>query len=122
MNILINKENDNIFKQKIKTIQYKLDKLTETYRHLQPKTRQKRGLINGIGSIINSITGNLDQEDLHSLEKTIDQINRNEDKMTDKLNEQIQINNLMTDRFAKVQKYVTEQAKIIEYFFFFFYL
>ena len=62
-----------VLKYKIKTIHYKLDRLTETYAHLQPiTTRQKRGLINGIGSIINSITGNLDQDDLITVEKTID--------------------------------------------------
>lgn len=115
VNALINKEANVIFKLKIKTIHQRLNKLKETYEHLQPITRKKRGLINGLGNVINSITGNLDQTDLEHLEKAIEQINRNEDKLTDKLNQQIHVNNMMTDRFAKIQKYVTEQARIIEF-------
>ena len=39
-------------------------KILEQINQLNPKsTRQKRGIINGLGSIIKCLTGNLDNED-----------------------------------------------------------
>lgn len=104
-----------LYKYKLQIMKHKFEILTETYNHFRVNTRQKRGLIDGLGTIIHAITGNLDQDDLKDIGQAIDIINRNEDELTDKINEQINVNNLMIDRFSKIQKYVTDQSRIIEY-------
>ncbi|CAG9794954.1 unnamed protein product [Diatraea saccharalis] len=50
-----------------------LDHLDEICNHLniQTKTRSKRGLINGLGSIIEAITGHLDHDDLIHIKKNL---------------------------------------------------
>lgn len=53
--------------------------------------KQKRGLINGLGTIIKSITGNLDQSDAEKYDKAIKEISSNQFKIKDVMKEQLSI-------------------------------
>ncbi|XP_052745003.1 uncharacterized protein LOC128199454 [Bicyclus anynana] len=83
-----------------KQIEYLIDKVESKLVYLGSKMisagrtylpRVKRGLINGLGSIVKAITGNMDQEDAIRLENEIQQIKRLA------LNKQHQTLGLMTD-------------------------
>lgn len=49
-----------------------LDHVKEICNHLNIQSRVKRGLINGLGSIIKLITGNLDQDDLNNIQRDLE--------------------------------------------------
>lgn len=56
-------ETTQLAKIALKTTQQKLKELTTKLNLLKPRNRQKRGLINALGSTIKFITGNMDYED-----------------------------------------------------------
>lgn len=49
---------------------------------LYPKSRTRRGLINGMGTVIKTITGNMDAEDANNLNRQIQDIQLNEHQST----------------------------------------
>lgn len=62
----IDKDNKNLLGNKIIIISAKVDMAQNKFNHILPK-RLKRGLINGLGTIIKDITGNLDNDDLKDI-------------------------------------------------------
>ena len=46
--------------------------------NINENLRKKRGLINGLGSVIKSITGNLDAQDAEYYDKLIDELKNNQ--------------------------------------------
>ena len=75
--------------------------------------REKRGLINGLGSIIKSITGNLDETDKERYDQIIENINVNENKLTDKINTMVKINNNITAQFNNKIKIINENNIVL---------
>lgn len=69
------------------------NKIITQINQLNPlfKTRPKRGLINGLGSIIKSITGNLDQEDAQKYEEAIKILSNNQNKIKTIVQDQISL-------------------------------
>ncbi|QBP37037.1 putative envelope protein [Lampyris noctiluca errantivirus 1] len=63
--------------------------------------RNKRGAINGLGSIIKVISGNLDAADGERYEKLFKQIKQNENKLQNQNLENIRINKELTTNFNK---------------------
>lgn len=68
-------------------------KISSKLRQLDPtlNNKSKRGLINGLGSIIKSITGNLDQNDAEKYEKAIQTLTDNQNKMKVIMKDQISL-------------------------------
>lgn len=85
---------------KIENIRHKLHKITNP-------TKVKRGLINGLGSIVKFITGNLDQDDLNDINKNIEILSKNENKLNQRISQSITI-------FSKVTDKLYNELKIIE--------
>lgn len=52
-------------------IEYSLDIIGKKIKSLTPQVRKRRGLIDGLGTIVKSITGNLDHEDATKFEEEI---------------------------------------------------
>lgn len=71
------------------------DKFNTMYKH----PRNKRGLINGLGSIIKSITGNLDHEDALFYSKAINILQNNQNSLKDKYNAGITLNKQILQTF-----------------------
>lgn len=69
------------------------NKIISQINQLNPSfhTRPKRGLINGLGSIIKSITGNLDQEDAEKYERAIKTLSNNQNKIKTIVQDQISL-------------------------------
>lgn len=91
----------------------KLESLKSKLNILYPKYRTKRGLINGAGTIIKSITGNLDADDLTQLNQIIEKINLNEHDLKSDMNKQVIINRKMIDRFKNITDYINNQQVTI---------
>lgn len=94
-------------------IQNKLDHLLLNHA----RTRTKRGLINGLGTAISWITGNMDANDKAKYDNLIDQIERNEEKLETNVNERIIINDRMINQFnADLTILNKNSQKIKKYF------
>ncbi|KAG6459252.1 hypothetical protein O3G_MSEX011294 [Manduca sexta] len=52
-------------------IQYNLKLISKKFQFLTPQIRRKRGIINGLGSVVKAITGNLDNDDAIKFENDI---------------------------------------------------
>lgn len=69
----------------------KLIKVDSELKGLEPN-RARRGLIDGLGSIIKSVTGNLDQSDAARYDNAIKILEGNEHKMLSEFNDHISLN------------------------------
>lgn len=87
-------------------------KISETHKKLRQvislsNTREKRGLINGLGTIWKSITGNLDQSDADKYDTAIQNIKDSQQKLIDVANSQISLTensiNLFNNSMSKLQ-------------------
>lgn len=58
-------------------IEHKLNIIYNKLTFFSPHTRTRRGLVNGLGSIVKAITGNLDYEDALRIENQISNMNKN---------------------------------------------
>ncbi|XP_050307704.1 uncharacterized protein LOC126744374 [Anthonomus grandis grandis] len=77
-------------------------------------SRTKRGLINGLGSIVKSLTGNLDQNDAERYDNAINTITNNENKVKTLLKEQITIIEKSSINFINISKNLTYNQQILE--------
>lgn len=85
-------------------ITYIQNSIDEKFSHLlinHEKPRQKRGLINGLGSIIKSITGNLDAEDEKRYTHILKHLESNQYKLNEQLKNQYSLNHELIEKFNK---------------------
>lgn len=76
--------------------------------------RPKRGIINGLGSIIKVITGNLDQDDAERYDKQITTISQNQNKIKTILTNQITILNSTIANFNELAQNLSHNQIILE--------
>lgn len=110
-----------LYTQRAAMLSEQAAQLVKTLKHIKPRTsdkhynrRNKRGLIDGLGSVIKGITGNLDQTDYREISEAIANINLNEDIITHKINEQISINNQMIFRFNEIKEFLDNSTNEIK--------
>ena len=81
-------------------IEYSIDLIKEKIAHINiNERRQKRGLVNGLGSVIKLITGNLDAYDGERYETLFSRIKNNELSIQDQLDSQFTIVSTLTENF-----------------------
>lgn len=73
-----------------------------------PKTRARRGLINGLGSIIKFITGNLDHEDETKYNAIIAHLQRNQEDFATQVQNQYSVNEAVQINFNKTVELITK--------------
>lgn len=77
------------------------------------KHRIKRALINGLGSIIRSITGNLDQNDAKKYNSAIELLQKNQAEIAHHTNKAITLNNLFLENYNNtISILINNQNKI----------
>lgn len=81
---------------------------------LSTSNRFKRGLINGLGSIIKSLTGNLDQQDAEKYDKIISTIYDNDNNLKTAMQEQITIIENSNKYFREVSENLTHNQILLE--------
>lgn len=84
-----------LFNYQIKHLYTKLEKVSVQLDTFRP-TRVKRGLINPIGTIIKSISGNLDNDDALKFENALRILNKNDQTMSQSFNKHITLYKEMT--------------------------
>lgn len=101
-NTILNRETEN-YDKIINFIQKSINnKINNVNTH--SNKRSKRGLINGLGSIVKTITGNLDAEDGKRYDKILNHIQGNMKNLENQLNLQYTINDKIIERFNSTIK------------------
>lgn len=75
--------------------------------------RQRRGLVNGLGTIIKTITGNMDENDCMQINSEIEKISLNENELAFATNNQIKLNKEMIMRFENITSFINIQQNKI---------
>lgn len=86
-------------------------KINEILPH--PK-RIKRGLINGLGSIFKSISGNLDASDGERYDKLINQLQSNQEKLANNIDQQNAISLNIVKQFNETVHKISTNEKMLE--------
>lgn len=109
----------SIYEPHVKYLENKLDDISEQLGTFEFK-RVKRGLIDGLGSIIKSISGNLDYTDALKYDNAIAVLNKYQNNLAAEINHQISLskqwvshNANVTDRIVKNQLKIEEAIKSI---------
>lgn len=98
-------------------IEHLRNKITELSDQLElfQSNRVKRGLIDGLGSVVKSISGNLDYTDAIRYDNAIKTLQENENKMVTELNNRVSLNKHWMSENSKIfSKLLQNQNKIKE--------
>lgn len=103
LTLLLNNKTSALFEPHIQHLNTKLEKIFNMLLTFEPR-RVKRGLINGLGSIIKGISGNLDYTDAIKYDKAIQALQNNEKRLETELNNHVSLN----------KEWISHSSKIIE--------
>lgn len=104
-----------IFQGQMKIVEIQKDRIEKQLQQLLPSKflRIKRGVINGLGSIIKVITGNLDEEDAKRYDQSIKELTNNQNDLITTQKEQIFImKDCITKFHNDTQKLLSSQNLI----------
>ncbi|XP_037928897.1 uncharacterized protein LOC119663357, partial [Teleopsis dalmanni] len=114
---LLNKfENRDLLTSSLYVTKIKLRELENKLITLTPIKRSRRGLINGLGTTIKFITGNMDSQDADNINKQIENIRSNINIFNSTITNQHWINLHMVQRFNDIALHINREQKIIESF------
>lgn len=77
--------------------------------NIQAKTRSKRGLVNGLGSVIKAISGNLDQNDLDNIQKDLETVKVAYNKQISITDSALEEYNYQIKKITDIQNNVNKQ-------------
>ena len=98
-------------------VDYLTNKLSILLDHLDTldSSRNKRGLVDGLGSVIKSITGNLDYRDAARYDSVLKSLDHNQDKLITELNHHISVSKeWMSHHSSAIDKLAKNQVQIEE--------
>ncbi|XP_043862637.1 uncharacterized protein LOC122756612 [Drosophila santomea] len=93
----------------IRSLKNKLHMLKTRLEGIWPRHRRARGLINGLGSVVKAITGNLDANNAEKLEEEIRKMREEEEKLRESINSQERTGNKVSFIFKNLTKYINEE-------------
>lgn len=103
----------DLYELQINYLSKKTNKAWIQLKSLEPDYRVKRGLVNGLGSIVKSITGNLDHEDALRYNNVLKDLQVNQDKIISEFNNHISLNKEWMLQYTNVISQLAEnQSKI----------
>lgn len=82
-------------------VEYYKNIIDEKLKPFEEPSRKKRGLIDGLGSIIKQISGNLDAEDGKHFDAAINNLQQNQNSIINQINQQYSINEEIIENFNK---------------------
>jgi len=97
-------------------LQDKLQMIKNRLEAICPRKRKARGLINGLGSVVKSITGNLDAEDAERLEEEIRKMQEEERRLKENLSSQESTGAKFMIRFKNLTKYINDEQRRVTTF------
>lgn len=102
----------NLYEFQLDYLSEKLDKALDQLQSLEPN-RVKRGLVDGLGSVIKSITGNLDYNDAIKYNDALLALKNDQLKITSGINKHISLNKEWMNRHSNLMvKLVDNQSRI----------
>lgn len=99
------------------TIKHSFKHLETKIKALKPHYRQKRGLINILGTGLKYITGTMDSNDEIEIKNELDIIKLNNKNLINENNKQVKINQNIMEQIKNISNYVTNQQEIIGKYF-----
>lgn len=110
--------NNTLILNQLSDLSKSLNDTHETFEklkfHQKEANRKKRGLIDGLGSVIKFITGNLDNKDLETISHNLQIIKHNEINTMHKLNEFSSFAGNIMDQFDKNIRAINQNSKDIQ--------
>jgi len=100
----------------VRVLQDKLQMIKNRLEAICPRKRKARGLINGLGSVVKSITGNLDAEDAERLEEEIRKMQEEERRLKENLSSQESTGAKFMIRFKNLTKYINDEQRRVTTF------
>lgn len=110
---LLTFENNTELIDSLEITKNKLKEASNNLFPLLPQRRTKRGLVNGLGTIIKSITGNLGANDAIKINNEIHKILSNENRLNIEKNQQSKLNRQMIDQFENIMNHINQQQQAI---------
>lgn len=113
----ITNDTRNEFENNDKIIEFIQNSIDDKINHLiinPENARYKRGLVNGLGSIIKAVTGNLDAEDEKRYSKILDHLQNNQQKINNQLKHQYSVNQKLTEQFNKTLETIKQNENILK--------
>lgn len=101
-----------LYELQINYLANKTDRILEHLKSLEP-SRTKRGLLDGLGSIIKSITGNLDYQDAIKYNDALKILEVNQNKISTEFNNRISLNNEWMIEHSKIVDQLLDNQKKI---------
>lgn len=90
--------------------EFLFDEINRKLNQLLPNSRTKRGLINGLGSIFKSITGNLDNEDGERIQQHLKKVDKNQLTLKQIMESQITLTTKAIEKFeSTITNLTTDQ-------------
>lgn len=108
----LNEKTFSLYSPHINYLDTKLAEISEQLETFEIK-RVKRGLIDGLGSVIKSISGNLDYTDAVKYDNAISVLKQNENSLAVEINHQMSLSKQWVSRSSNVtDKIIDNQAKL----------
>lgn len=98
-----------VTKLKLNELQTKLDTIT-------PIKRKRRGLFNGLGTVVKYITGNMDDNDALEINSQIEKLKADNVFIQNTFTEQNTLNTQVTERLKNITEHINRQHEDIEKF------
>ncbi|XP_069364789.1 uncharacterized protein [Maniola hyperantus] len=108
----MNNDTYSLYEIQIDYLTNKINNVLDQLKTLEPN-RVKRGLVDGLGSIIKSISGNLDQTDALKYNEAIRILQGNQDKIVSEFNDHISLSKEWMDNHNNIlEQLVENQGRI----------
>lgn len=104
-------DNTTEYRETLEIVKGKAEEVETKLLTMMSQKRTKSGLINGLGTIIKSITANLDVNDAIRMNSEIEKILANEGKFETKLSQQL--NGQIIERFENNTSHINQQKKTL---------
>lgn len=108
----LEKNTYTLFELQINYLSTKLESVLSQLKSLEP-IRAKRGLINGLGSIIKSITGNLDYLDAVKYSKAIETLEANQNNIVSEYNTHVSLSKEWMNEHSKILSQIVQNQQTI---------
>lgn len=100
----------------VKSLQNNLQMIKIILESKHPKRRKARGLINGLGSVIKSVTINLDAEDAIRLEEEIRKMKEEEERLRESMSSQEKTSSKVSIMLRNLTRYINEEQNRVNTF------
>jgi len=109
-------QSNEIPRDTVSILKTKLQKVKDKLYTILPRQRQRRGIFNGLGSIIKVVTENMDANDQEKIEKALEDKEQRTNKISKIINEQTEFEKEIIIRFNNITDHINKEQNIITNF------